>query len=146
MSLSSRIIPLYVILVRQDAGDAHAAIVVCWSEAAGETGTGQGGDAWSDAESMTAQGGSRLLGAWSAGSCALRACMACCSRRHCTTGASTPPGCAAWSAERAVVALPADELQLCAAKGCPVLAFFATTSDAFGVPAMARAIDSFVAW
>ena len=89
MSLSSRIIPLYVILVRQDAGDAHAAIVVCWSEAAGETGTGQGGDAWSDAESMTAQGGSRLLGAWSAGSCALRAMLAPCFGRR------RPPGAAA---------------------------------------------------
>jgi hypothetical protein len=35
--------------------------------------------------------------------------------------------------------------QTCAANGCAVLFAFAMTSDAFGVPAMARAIDSFVA-
>ncbi len=36
--------------------------------------------------------------------------------------------------------------QLDAAKGCDALSFCATTSAAVGQPAMARSIDSLVAW
>ena len=88
--------------------------------------------------------------------CHVRAAPVLCSPARCTTGASGRPSCASsirWIDTNHYMTvsdgrLPPEtesSVYLCAANGCPMVLFLATTSLALGSPATARLMDSLVA-